>query len=592
MASIEVLNVSQQNPEDPVEIQLSTSNIIYRGPAGHDGIIGHDGKSAYEIAVENGFEGTEVEWLMSLQGEPGQDGSVGPQGPAGDTPIKGVDYFTQQDIAAIAAQVPTADLSGYSKVISIAISEALTGDKATALQTVQTELVNGTYDYRYNIWFNGSLAYPVRNIRSSAVYPDLLIFNKSGYYFKYSPDFVNDQSFYVSGQPIDLQGAHISISSNNCVSPTSTVLDAQFGYIKGQYASKAYVEEAIRGAESGLLKRSVVQTLPNSDIDEDTIYMVPKTGSAGDVYDEYLYINSTWEHIGNTSVDLTNYALKSELFSGDYDDLINKPTIPSPYILPNATTATLGGVMVDGSTITVDSNGVISSSSGASYTAGNGIDIDSNNVIDLLNNRTSFVPILYSILTRNSGMVRQDGSIQALWNNRFSRANLTYHIDNLKTWRMTYFSDGLVVATWRALVEALEGPIENLNNAVPYRFPSTQQADQYTYIMAQASAPLADNSRFNMANQPVLVEYIPDANVKWVFISYPERLFQNTYFNSQQGLTSHSIAAAIDEVAGQVGAKLTAPTAPSADGSYILKCGVSSGTPTYSWESVVIGGSY
>lgn len=28
-----------------------------------------NGKSAYEIALENGFEGTEQEWLKSLQGE-------------------------------------------------------------------------------------------------------------------------------------------------------------------------------------------------------------------------------------------------------------------------------------------------------------------------------------------------------------------------------------------------------------------------------------------------------------------------------------------------------------------------------------------
>ena len=33
-----------------------------------------DGKSAYEIAVENGFEGTEVEWLASLVGAAGQNG--------------------------------------------------------------------------------------------------------------------------------------------------------------------------------------------------------------------------------------------------------------------------------------------------------------------------------------------------------------------------------------------------------------------------------------------------------------------------------------------------------------------------------------
>jgi len=34
---------------------------------GEDGVIGSDGASAYEIAVDNGFEGTEEEWLASLR---------------------------------------------------------------------------------------------------------------------------------------------------------------------------------------------------------------------------------------------------------------------------------------------------------------------------------------------------------------------------------------------------------------------------------------------------------------------------------------------------------------------------------------------
>ena len=39
-----------------------------------------EGKSAYEIAVDNGFVGTEVEWLDSLQGEVGPAGTyTGPQ---------------------------------------------------------------------------------------------------------------------------------------------------------------------------------------------------------------------------------------------------------------------------------------------------------------------------------------------------------------------------------------------------------------------------------------------------------------------------------------------------------------------------------
>ena len=41
---------------------------------------GTDGKSAYEIAVEHGFVGTEVEWLESLKGVDGKDGVNGKDG--------------------------------------------------------------------------------------------------------------------------------------------------------------------------------------------------------------------------------------------------------------------------------------------------------------------------------------------------------------------------------------------------------------------------------------------------------------------------------------------------------------------------------
>lgn len=50
---------------------------------------GADGKSAFEIAVENGFVGTETEWLESLKGSDGRDGidgkdgAIGPQGEQG-----------------------------------------------------------------------------------------------------------------------------------------------------------------------------------------------------------------------------------------------------------------------------------------------------------------------------------------------------------------------------------------------------------------------------------------------------------------------------------------------------------------------------
>lgn len=48
-----------------------------KGPPGDPGAPGADGDSAYDVAVANGFVGTEAEWLASLQGA---DGDPGPPG--------------------------------------------------------------------------------------------------------------------------------------------------------------------------------------------------------------------------------------------------------------------------------------------------------------------------------------------------------------------------------------------------------------------------------------------------------------------------------------------------------------------------------
>ena len=70
-----------------------------KGEKGADGVIGADGangKSAYQIAVEKGFEGDETAWLASLkgadgaQGIDGAKGEAGPQGPAGEQGADGI----------------------------------------------------------------------------------------------------------------------------------------------------------------------------------------------------------------------------------------------------------------------------------------------------------------------------------------------------------------------------------------------------------------------------------------------------------------------------------------------------------------------
>lgn len=74
---------------------------------------GLDGKSAFEIAVEHGFVGTETEWLESLRGADGKDGVDGKNGTDGITPDMS-DFATKTDIADLQKQIES--ISGISYI--------------------------------------------------------------------------------------------------------------------------------------------------------------------------------------------------------------------------------------------------------------------------------------------------------------------------------------------------------------------------------------------------------------------------------------------------------------------------------------------
>ena len=85
--------------------------------------------------------------------------------------------------------------------------------------------------------------------------------------------------------------------------------------------------------------------------------------------------------------DLTN---KPNLFSGSYNDLTNKPNLfsgsyndltdkPGAYTLPTASTTVLGGVKVDGTTVTINGNGVISAVSSGGTPGGSNTQVQYNN---------------------------------------------------------------------------------------------------------------------------------------------------------------------------------------------------------------------
>lgn len=95
--------------------------------------------------------------------------------------------------------------------------------------------------------------------------------------------------------------------------------------LKGYGIADAYTKEETKSeitsavANADHLKRVIVEQLPEVEAaDEHTIYMVKKKSSTGDnAYDEYMVVNvegvKKLEKIGDSAVDLTNYATKEEV---------------------------------------------------------------------------------------------------------------------------------------------------------------------------------------------------------------------------------------------------------------------------------------
>lgn len=74
--------------------KIVTISLSIQGKDGANGTSGTDGKSAYQIWLEQGNTGTEQDYLNSLKGQDGKDGTSGKDG---YTPQKGIDYFDGKD---------------------------------------------------------------------------------------------------------------------------------------------------------------------------------------------------------------------------------------------------------------------------------------------------------------------------------------------------------------------------------------------------------------------------------------------------------------------------------------------------------------
>lgn len=130
------------------------------------------------------------------------------------------------------------------------------------------------------------------------------------------------ESVKVNGTPLEIdsgKAVNITVPTDNAslangagyqtATDVNNLINAK-GY---QTASQvnSIVNTAV--ANAAHLKRAIVDVLPESG-EENTIYLVPSASSKdGNVKDEYMWINSAWEKIGSSEVDLTGYLKESDL---------------------------------------------------------------------------------------------------------------------------------------------------------------------------------------------------------------------------------------------------------------------------------------
>ena len=101
---------------------------------------GTQGDSAYEIAVKNGFEGTEAEWLESLKGSDGKDGADGSNG------TDGKDGFTLEELINYYLENnPGSTVEDFYASLGLDVTPSITSVVQSALKSSVGILCTTTY---------------------------------------------------------------------------------------------------------------------------------------------------------------------------------------------------------------------------------------------------------------------------------------------------------------------------------------------------------------------------------------------------------------------------------------------------------------
>lgn len=176
------------------------------------------------------------------------------------------------------------------------------------------------YDGILTIKQNGTVVQTFSANQSGNVNADISVPTKTS-------DLNNDSGFITSSALPTVNNATLTIQKNGTtvktftanasadVTANITVPTNNNQLTNGAgYQTANDVQTAITSAISGIVgvKFEVVVALPATG-DAGTIYLVSNSGTTPNIYDEYIYVNNSWEKIGTTDVDLSGYVQDADL---------------------------------------------------------------------------------------------------------------------------------------------------------------------------------------------------------------------------------------------------------------------------------------
>ena len=135
--------------------------------------------------------------------------------------------------------------------------------------------------------------------------------------------------FYVSRQTIisaenmnDIQDAILELEEKEIPESTSdltndsgfitkTVNDLANYFLKSETYSRDEINQKVSTIPKFVIQ--VVSSLPTTGISETTVYLLKTGDDSNNLYTEYIRVNGAWEYLGKQTVDLSGYALKTDV---------------------------------------------------------------------------------------------------------------------------------------------------------------------------------------------------------------------------------------------------------------------------------------